>query len=186
MSFSRPVIIVFYNCALLAFAAMLAIHVLTYCGVDLEKVLPPVWMLYPLAIVVFLPAVQVGRDLAGAFRRPDYWKFALRYAPRIFQYAPYVLGVYAFVNFFVCLVLLRFGSPGHFNGHPALLDHGSLREYLTDSQYRDMKAYQTRLASGMCMMFDLLAAAILCSGKNAPPDFDRNPAVLVPPPGSSR
>jgi hypothetical protein len=186
MSFSRPLLIVFYIVALVAFAAMLAIHVLTYWGVDAEEVLPFGWTLYPLAIIVFLPAVQVGRDLAGAFRRPDYWKLALRYAPRIFEYIAYVVGAYVFVNFFVCLVLLRFGSPGHINGHPALLDHGSLREYLTDSQYRNMKAYETRLASGMCMMFDLLAAVILCSGKNAPPDFDRNPAVLVPPLGSSR
>jgi hypothetical protein len=186
MSFSRPLLIVFYIVALVAFASMLTIHVLTYWGVDAGQAVPSGWILYPLAIMVFAPAVQVGRDLAGAFRRPDYWKLALQYAPRIFQYAPYVVGAYVFANFFVCLVLLRFGSPGQFNGQPALLDHGSLREYLTDLQYRTMKAYETRLVSGMCMMFDLLAAAIFCSGKNAPPDFDRNLAVLIPPPGSSR
>lgn len=185
MSFSRPLLIVFYAAAWLAFVAMLSIHVMAYFRIDVEELLPLAWVLYPLTLLVAAPSIQVGRDLAGAFRRPDYWELALRYAPRALRYASYGVFLYAWVNFFACLYLLRFGSPGHFNGHPALLDHGALHRYITPSQYQNMKAYETRMLSGIFMAFDLVSAAILCSAKNAPPDFDRNPAVLVPPPGSS-
>ena len=186
MSISRPFILLFLVIAWCGFAASLVTHTATFWTINLENQFPYLWMLNFVVFLAAAPAIAVGRDLAGASRRPDYWKLALRYTPPIFRYATYVIFFYGFVNFFVCLWLLDFATPGYFHGQTALLEHGAFLRYLTAVEFQKKQAYEVRLFSGGQMIFFFISAAILTSAKNAPADFDRDVNVLIPPVGSVR
>jgi hypothetical protein len=93
--------------ALLGFIASLIAHLFGYAGVEKPFGINP-WPLHIGIFVVWLPAVIVAQRLSKEFPQKDLWKATLRGCPPWMRISLYVLFAYAFLSFFVFVVL---GAP---------------------------------------------------------------------------
>jgi hypothetical protein len=150
---------------LLAFGglgASLVVHLATLRGVGLQARDPYVWILHVGAMVVFFPALLIGRGLAGTFRPDEYARRAFRYAPASYRRATAVLVGYAGVSSFACLVLLNSGPARYLTAQGGDID--SLRAL----EFRSGQIYGLRLFSCAWIAAYAIALAILISARNAP------------------
>jgi hypothetical protein len=80
---------------------------------------PITWGLHIGIFVVWLPVVLVSNRLVADFKRKDYWQAALRGCPAWMKWMTGVFFVYAFVNFFLfMLVAPPRGKGGGVNAPP--------------------------------------------------------------------
>ena len=97
---SRPLIWV----AAAGLAASVVVHVSCLLGLP-QPFGNAAWALHVGVFVVWIPAVIVARRLSSGARPADFWKAALRGCPAWMRVALYVLGAYAFINFFAGIAL---------------------------------------------------------------------------------
>jgi hypothetical protein len=110
------------------------------------------WGLHVGIFVVFFPAILATKQIAGTYRRKDFWKVALRFAPPWMLYLLYGLFGYAFLNFFRGYLKIAV-SGGHknlnandwclFSGHWMLFYFGSLALLYSASHAGTATAYCT-------------------------------------------
>jgi hypothetical protein len=167
MKFSRSALQFLFSCAVVGFGASALAHGATFFGQNPHERFPNIWALHVGMFAVCIPALMAGKNLVGSYRYHNYWNVTLRYVSPGFRYNVYAFAVYALINFFACLAQLKFGTPGIFHGQPALVSHGKLIAYLSDTQLQQAQALTMRMYSGHWMAFYLGAAAILKSALNA-------------------
>jgi len=135
---------------LAGFVLSLAVHALTYAGIDVSRGFPLVWALHLGAILAFGAMMLGGRRnrRAAGFVLPDWPAWAYLLVAAAF--------FYAFVNFVRFFSLSQGGTPEVTAGGYVLSDHGRVIQTLTEAEYWRQKAYILRGFSGHWMFFFLL------------------------------
>ncbi|WP_165069154.1 hypothetical protein [Paludisphaera rhizosphaerae] len=97
----------FMALAAVGLALSLLVHLSAILGVP-QPLGPSAWMLHLGVFVVWIPTMVVGFRLIRevGFDRKDYWKIALRGAPRWLRWAAHGVFVYTFLNFILCIPML--------------------------------------------------------------------------------
>lgn len=72
-----------------------------------------------------------------------------------------VNALYTFVNFFICMYLLRDGGPHIHNGVYCLWNHGFIRE-ITKEEYDALHLVEARMFSGHLSLFSALSVLLSC------------------------
>jgi hypothetical protein len=171
MTPARIFIRLLYALAVIWLVASLAIHFATFWGIapvgesSLNRMMA---ILHVGTLIVYFPALCIGRWLAGTFRPREYVQGAVRYASAFYKKAAAVLVGYAGVAFLFCLVAVS--SPERYLKHG-----GGVVDNLRAVEFRSGQVYGLRLFSCIWIACCAIAVVILASAKNAPED-DRPPA----------
>jgi drug/metabolite transporter (DMT)-like permease len=129
--------------------ASLGVHGLALLGVPLQDEVPGVWLLHAGIFVVFAPVVfylrrkAEGDDPMGIFKGMRPWA----------SVALVVLGIYAFLNFFMAMSSLGEGSAELRDGKYVLQNKGRLIREISASEYKANRAATLRAFSGHWMLF---------------------------------
>jgi hypothetical protein len=158
------------------------IHGATFFGVDPMMSWPALWVLHVAAMLLVLCAFFSGNvGKSRAWSGDDPWKklFAAwdtveindafeqlkqdnpnaeasivrRFRSRPAAVVFYCLGAYALINFTIGLSLLDGGVPEQDGNSYRLETHGKPIRQLSEAEYRQARAVQTRLATGHWMAF---------------------------------
>ena len=150
--------------AIAGLALSVIVHLLTFLGINPEKIFPGIWLLHIGIFVVWIPTVMVSKKLTNKSERKDFWKVATKDAPPWMKRLCMGLFVYAFFNFFFTIfVLNKGGVPGEINGEKVLHSHGKVIRKLSEEDYNLHQAYGVRTFSGHWMLFYGVAATVLLS-----------------------
>jgi hypothetical protein len=153
-----------YFIAIFGLIASVITHLSTFFGINPQRVFPAVWVLHGLIFVVWIPVVFSCKKSCTKENRKDYWKIAMRNAPRWMKVLSAALFAYAFFNFFFTIfVLNEGGSPTEQDGKKVLCNHGKVIRELTDKAYEAHEAYTVRGFSGHWMIFYAIGMTVLCS-----------------------
>jgi len=155
-----------YAIAVTWLVVSLAIHFATFWGIapagesSLNRMMA---ILHVGTLIVYFPALCIGRWLAGTFRPREYVQGAVQYALPFYRKAAAVLVGYAGVAFLFCLVASS--SPGRYLKHD-----GGVVDNLRAVEFRSGQVYGLRLFSCVWIACCAIAAVILASANNAPED----------------
>ena len=153
-----------YALAVIWLVVSLAIHFGTFWGIataDETSLNRMMVILHVGTLIVYFPALCIGRGLAGTFRPRKYIQGALRYASPFYKKAAAVLVGYAGVAFLFCLVAVS--SPGRYLKHG-----GGVVDNLRAIEFRSGQIYELRLFSCAWIACCAIAAVILASANKAP------------------
>jgi hypothetical protein len=131
----------FLTFTLFGLGASVLVHSLTFIGISAAEYVPWVWVLHLGIFIAIIPLVGKRDLLAGV---PPWASTAVA-----------IVSVYAIVNFFLFILLVRGGGPEIVNGKYVLASHGSVIRELSEREYHWQQAYVLRGFSGHWMMFYL-------------------------------
>jgi hypothetical protein len=143
----------------LVFAASFLAHFSTYLGIDPMQVVPGIMLLHMLIFPPVIAAIICSnrQQKQRGLSQGDIFK----YAPQWMQKACNVFGIYAFINFFLFMVLMSDGSPHEKDGRYFLQNHGHTIREITESEFHRYQAYIVRGFSGHWMIFSMAAMTML-------------------------
>lgn len=134
-----------YVLCALGLLSSLLVHISTFLGIDLPRLLPFYLVLgaipIGLATLSFLPSLfgQNARSIMG---------FMWRNSPRWLKIAMIALILYVIATLFSAAFILNLGgTPDHLNGHFVLQNHGTVLRVLSEQEFKTHVAYETRWLS---------------------------------------
>jgi hypothetical protein len=139
-----------------AFAALLllislAVHGLTFLGIDPMEAIPGVMWIHGLIFLPFIAALIYAEGAGGP--KDQRQTKVMRHAPLWLKIITGVFFVYAFVNFTSFLILSEGGGPEMRDGGYVIASHGRIIRELTEQEYHQQQAYVVRGFSGHWMLF---------------------------------
>ena len=152
--------------AVMALVLSMAISILTFSTVDLQRVFPSAWWLHLVCLaLMFVIAVAADRaKIPGGFRKLKLWDYALPMAWWLKIIAVAVVG-YALLSQFLMPRDAHSNGPGVVNGQKVLESHGRVIRQLSDAEFVRYRNYEIRAFASWWMIFFgievLLAAGLV-------------------------
>lgn len=147
--------------AVFGLIASIVAHTATFCGVNPQKVFPPIWGLHVLIFVIWVPVVFM---LAKRFPKGTHARLK-DMAPKAPAWMRGVCGVffaYALFNLVFTMLILSEGKHvGIVDGKKVL--RGKISRVLSDDEYERYQAYEVRGFSGHWLFFYAMGTTVLYS-----------------------
>lgn len=157
--------IIFYI-AVAGWVLSFIVHLLSIAKYDITDKIPYIWALHIFLFVVWLPAILYlvkGKEFKN-ISQSAVFKSIYKKRPFWLITICIICFIYAGINFSIYLNSY-IGSADIIDGQYVLQDKGALIKNITEEEYHEYNAAQTRAFSGHWLVFYGIAAAILFPSK---------------------
>lgn len=168
---------IFFYFAVTCWCLSLIVHLLSVVGYDISYRFPYTWILHVFLVFAFVPAMiylMKGKKLMESL--DSGWVNPFNFLKDIFKNSPVwltticaVCFIYAFINFSIFSGSYT-GNTEIKDGQYILQDRGSFVRAITEEEYHQYGAAQTRGFSGHWLIFYSISAAILYPYKRNVPE----------------
>lgn len=142
--------------AIAGFATGLAVYFESFNGLTLDKMFGWLFAIHLGVFLVIAPIFVVERSAIR--QKTFFWNDFLIGKPYWVFPVIKLLGAIFIIHFVLFLVLSHAASPAIVNGNYVLNDHGHIRKFLTESEYRTLKGHELRIFPTGWMDFYAVAA----------------------------
>ena len=147
---------VLFVVAIVGLASSVAVYFASFRGLTLDSMFGWLLLIHLSVFLVMVPIFVIERSAIR--QRTFFWKDFLVGKPSWVYPGIKILGAIFAVHFVLFLVLSHAASPAIVNGDYVLNDHGHIKKFLTETQYRSLKGHELRIFPTGWMDFYAVAA----------------------------